>query len=74
MKPGDLVTPKFGRQELYEGIRDGERSFVNGHSFFPNEFGMILETYHWQGNNVYHRILTTRGSTGWISELHVSIR
>ena len=74
MKPGDLIKSMFGELDLYEGIRDGERSHANGHALFPDEFGLILETYHGMGNHTYHRVLTPRGSTGWINEFHVSIQ
>lgn len=75
MKPGDLVKSiSAGELDLYEGIRDDEQSFANGHSLFPSEFGLILETYHGIGNHVYYRILTPQGATGWINELQVSIQ
>jgi len=75
MKRGDIVKVSNPHQKLnlYEGVRDEEHPTETGESLFPNEIGLILETYHGIGNHTYHRILTPRNITGWIHEFHISV-
>ena len=73
VKPGSLIQISLphGILNLGGGIRDDEEPYETGESLFHNEIGLILETYHGTGNNVYHRILTPRNHIGWIHTLQV---
>ena len=74
MKPGDIVKVSIPqKRNLYEGIRDEEHPTETGESLFPNEIGLILETYSGKQGDIWGKILTPRNITGWIHEFHISV-
>ena len=73
MKIGGIVKVSLPHQKrnLYDGIRDGELPTETGDSLFPDEIGLILETYCGKQGDIWCKILTPRNTIGWIHEFYI---
>ena len=73
MKPGDIVQLSPSHKSyvnMYE--EDDLNRIENGERFYRNDIGLVLES---QGNGKYihFKVLTPRGSVGWIHNFHLEL-
>ena len=73
------ITPSarftHGYVNLHDPQPDGYGYTENGERLFNDETGLIIESkttpYNNELHHTYHRILTPRGTAGWIHQFHL---